>query len=201
MCSIYITLRSLKYSQYMYSFRSKMYVGAKLLGRVQAERRLLAIQRLQHTSNQKKTDREDNKQQELEVDNAGGNDENKNSIVEADFRSTLKQDGKRRSVLTLQASKKGKEYVVIEKDVLSSDNKDDVDVLKEATHYSVYAEYVYWHFQLVAVEHFALGKDETRFLPTADTTWDFIREQFSLTSIGLDESQLMYASFHSGLGE
>mmetsp|Transcript_21209 Transcript_21209/g.42636 ORF Transcript_21209/g.42636 Transcript_21209/m.42636 type:complete len:977 (-) Transcript_21209:10-2940(-) len=173
---------------------SDMYIGAKMLARVQAERRLLAIQRLQQTSNQKKTERED-----------------KDNIVEAptgdaiegatkkDYRSTLKKDGKRRSVLTLQTSEQGKEYVVVEKDVLCSDNKNDVDVLKEVAHYSIYAEYVYWHFRLVAIEHFALGKEETRFLPSSDTTWDLIREKFSLTSIGLDESLLVYASFHSGL--
>jgi hypothetical protein len=176
-----------------------MFIGAKLLARVQAERRLLAIQRLQETSNQKKTERE------------GGIGKNNDNNVEAtkdpiagvtkNFRDTLKKEGKRRSVLTLQTNNQGKEYVVIEKDVLSSDNKDDVDVLKEATHYSIYAEYVYWHFQLVAVEHFALGKNETRFLLSSDTTWDYIREKFSLTSIGLDESLLMYASFYSGLGE
>lgn len=180
-----------------------MYIGAKLLARVEAERRLLAIQRLQHSSNQKKSEREKK-----------DNDENKDSIVEApkakgeieeaakrDFRSTLKKGGRRRSVLTLQTSEQGKDYVVVEKDVLSPDNKEDVDVLKEATHYSVYAEYVYWHFRLVAIEHFAMGKEETRFLLSSDTTWDLIREKFSLTSIGLDESVLVYASFHSGLGE
>ncbi len=161
----------------------------------------MAIQRLQHSSNEKKTEREKK-----------GDDENKDNILEApkdeiegttktDFRSTLKKGGRRRSVLTLQTGEQGKDYVVVEKDVLSPDNKEDVDVLKEATHYSVYAEYVYWHFRLVAIEHFALDKEETRFLLSSDTTWDLIREKFSLTSIGLDESLLVYASFHSGLGE
>ncbi len=49
-----------------------MYIGAKLLARVQAERRLLAIQRLQHSSNEKKTEREKK-----------GDDENKDNILEA----------------------------------------------------------------------------------------------------------------------
>ncbi len=176
----------------LFSATLQMYIGAKLLARVQAERRFLAIQRLQHSSNQKKTERENK-----------GKDENIDNIVEAptDFRSTLKKGGRRRSVLTLQTSEQGKDYVVVEKDVLSPDNKEDVDVLKEATYYSVYAEYVYWHFRLVAIEHFALGKEETRFRLSSDTTWDLIRENFSLTSIGLDQSVLVYASFHSGLSE
>jgi len=177
---------------------SDMYIGGKLLARVQAERRLLAIQRLQQTSNQKNTERE----------NRGSDGNNDNNITEApkgeiegkkDFRSTLKKGGRRRSVLTLQTNEEGKEYVVVEKDVLSLDNKEDVDILKEVTHYSIYAQYVYWHFRLVAVEHFALGKEETRFLPSIETNWDLIREKFSLTSIGLEESLLVYASFHSGL--
>jgi hypothetical protein len=112
---------------------------------------------------------------------------------------------KRRSVLTLQSNEEGKEYVIIEKDVLSSDNKDDMDVLNEAAHYCMYAEYVYWHFQLVAVEQFALSQDETRFIASGDDagawSWDHIREKCSLSSIGLDKSQLVYAHFYSGLGE
>ena len=197
---LYLLLRSSNNTHSLLLFApSKMYIGGKLLARVQAERRLLAIQRLQHTSNLKNTEREKR--------NSDGNND---SIAEApkdgiegkkDLRSTLQKGGRRRSVLTLQTNEEGKDYVVVEKDVLSLDNKDDVDILEEVTHYSIYAQYVYWHFRLVAVEHFALGKEETRFLPSSETTWDLIREKFSLTSIGLEESLLVYASLHSGLGE
>ena len=177
-----------------------MFIGAKLLARVQAERRLLAIQRLQQTSNQKKMERE-NKAEEIYIGNYVGDKDVSNEDVtkKEDFRSTLKKSGKRRSVLTLQSSEKGKDYVVIEKDVLSPDNENDVNVLKEVTYYSTYAEYVYWDFRMVAEQQFSLGKEETRFFPSSDTTWDLMRRKFSLQSIGLDDSMLVYASFHSGL--
>ncbi len=192
----------------------KMYIGGKLLARIQAERRLLAIQRLQQNSNQKNTERGKRNRGGLNIDSiteAPIHDDEVEGTTKKDYRSTLKKEGRRRSVLTLQTSEKGKEYVVVEKDVLSLDNKDDVDILEEVTHYSVYAQYVYWHFRLVAVEYFALGKEEMRFLPSSGTmssvhrsgalAWDLIREKFSLTSIGLEDSLLVYASFHSGLGE
>lgn len=239
---------------------SDMYVGGKLLARVQAERRLIAIQRLQQTSNDIKTEREKKMNSakiemdktnrvnsiimrgvgvvELERtvqnlkkklgDNVRGalmtqqHDNNRlreeeelveelsmkddNGASASGLRDkTLRRMEKRRSVLTIQSNKEGKEYVIIEKDVLSSDNKHDMDVLNEAAHYCMYAEYVYWHFQLVAVEQFALSQDETRFIASGDDagawSWDHIREKCSLSSIGLDESQLIYAHFYSGLGE
>lgn len=255
---------------------SDMYVGGKLLARVQAERRLIAIQRLQQTSNDIKTEREkkkknseneknkmnrvnrnsiimrgvgvvelertaertrdavtnltkklgdnvrgalitqrhdnnrlredEQKEVEEEEEDVEESKEDNNGASASDLRDGFKRVDRRRSVLTLQTNEEGKEYVIIEKDVLSSDNKDDMDVLNEATHYCMYAEYVYWHFQLVAVEQFALSQDETRFIASGDSdagawAWDHIREKCSLSSIGLDESQLIYAHFYSGLGE
>jgi hypothetical protein len=254
---------------------SDMYVGGKLLARVQAERRLIAIQRLQQTSNDIKTEREkknsenennmtnrrvnsiimrgvgvvelertaertrdavqnltkkwgdnvrgalitqrhdndrlrEDEEKEVEEEEKDGMEESKkddNGASASGLRgNTLKRVDKRRSVLTLQSNEEGKEYVIIEKDILSSDNKDDMNVLNEAAHYCMYAEYVYWHFRLVAVEQFALSQDETRFIASGDSdagawSWDHIRDKCCLSSIGLDDSQLIYAHFYSGLGE
>ncbi len=105
-------------------------------------------------------------------------------------------------MLTLQTNEEGKEYVIVEKDVLSSSNKNDVDVLNDASYYCMYADYVY-HLKLL-VEQFALAKDETRFIPsstTNDWSWDHICERYSLSSFGLDTCYLLYAQFYSGLGE
>ena len=222
---------------------SDMYVGGKLLARVQAERRLKAIQSLQETSNEMNSDKKRRlvvEEEEavaaaagVEESNVGfgfgegvtfseklckqqvAEEEEKAEVVAVEeeaaiyvannFRDAFRKVGRRRSVLTFQALyDEGNDYVVVEKDVLSSDNKDDVDVLQNTTHYSIYAQHVYWHYQLVAVQHFALGEDETRFIPsntTSSWSWDFIRDKFSLKSIGCDECQLMYAHFYSGLGE
>ena len=145
---------------------SDVYVAGKLLARVQAERRLIAIQRLQQTAND------------------------------------IKADRRRRSVLTLQTNEEGEKYVIVEKDVLSSSNKNDVDVLSDASYYCMYADYVY-HLKLL-VAQFALAKDETRFIPsstTNDWSWECIRERYSLSSIGLDMCYLLYAQLYNGLGE
>lgn len=98
---------------------SDMYVGGKLLSRVQAERRHIVVQKLKMNAHQNGT-----------VDDQG------NEGVESDEgkdRRTLLQSktlSKYKQILTLQPKKDGHDYVVSEKRVLSSKNQEDVDVLE-----------------------------------------------------------------------
>ena len=109
---------------------SDMYVGGKMLARVQAERRFSAIQQLQHARGSKS--KEESSEEETALDPS------------INRRALLKSQGSkhRRSILTLQVGDKGKEYVAVEKNVLTSSNHEDVDVLRNAAHYSIYAQFV-----------------------------------------------------------
>jgi hypothetical protein len=123
---------------------SDMYVGGKMLARVQAERRFSAIQQLQHArgSASKKGNEEEIAKEEEKVEG---------SSVSLNRRTLLKSQGlkHRRSILTLQVGDKGKEYVAVEKNVLTSSNNEDVDVLRNAAHYSIYAQFVRSFFCLL----------------------------------------------------
>lgn len=97
---------------------SDIYVGGNLLARVQAERRFLAIQKLKTTSNQQQNE-------SPVVDESGGESFDHSS----DRRQLLKsKKSKNKRILTLQPQADG-DYVVSEKNVLSSKNAEDVEIL------------------------------------------------------------------------
>jgi hypothetical protein len=97
---------------------SDMYVGGKLLARVQAERRFLAIQKLKTTSNQQQNE-------SLVVDESVGESIDHST----DRRHLLKsKKSKNKRILTLQPQADG-DYVVSEKNVLSNRNAEDVEIL------------------------------------------------------------------------
>jgi hypothetical protein len=96
---------------------SDIYVGGKLLARVQAERRYITIQKLKESSNEGK-----------DQDLAATTEEN---MVESNRRSLLQSKtlSKYKQILTIQPKKNGQDYVVSEKRVLSSKNEEDVEVI------------------------------------------------------------------------
>jgi hypothetical protein len=97
---------------------SDIYVGGKLLARVQAERRYMTIQKLKESSNEGK-----------DQDLAATTEEN--TVVESNRRSLLQSKtlSKYKQILTIQPKKNGQDYVVSEKRVLSSKNEEDVEVI------------------------------------------------------------------------
>lgn len=97
---------------------SDIYVGGNLLARVQAERRFLAIQKLKTTSNQQQNE-------SPVVDESCGESFDHSS----DRRQLLKsKKSKNKRILTLQPQADG-DYVVSEKNILSSKNAEDVEIL------------------------------------------------------------------------
>jgi hypothetical protein len=104
---------------------SDMYVGGKLLARVQAERRYMTIQKLKETSNQgQDQDSNDVNEEAMATEEEATESMNRRSLLQSKTLSKYKQ------ILTIQPKKNGHDYVVSEKRVLSSKNEEDVDVIK-----------------------------------------------------------------------
>lgn len=116
---------------------SDVYIGGKLLARVQAQRRAKAIQELQQASNfasKTQSDVVDSQDSEAVED----------SQASGDLRTQLKPQKRRNSILTLQVEGDSKSYVVMEKKLLTSTNPEDVEILRNVKHYSIYAVSTYF---------------------------------------------------------
>ena len=166
---------------------SDMYVGGKMLARVQAERRFKAIQVLQHTSNMRGDGVEHH-----------ATDEQQSAIAKSSDRRALlgSQDAKRRrSILTLQTDGDGKGCVVVEKNVLTSSNGEDVEVLRNAAHYSIYALFVYFHIRNALVD--VLPKDATNFV--RDLHLMDPVDHLSLAMFDVPHAHIFYANFYNGI--
>jgi hypothetical protein len=163
---------------------SDMYVGLKLLARVQAERRHNTIMQIQHSSNAQ-VGREDTSE-ETQIDIAM----NRRALL------TSLSTQRRRSILTLQTKEDGEGFIAVEKNVLSSNNPDDVEILRKAAHYCTYAQYIYVRIYDLAVEDF-LPPNATSFI--RDFGMMEPMERFSLAKIEMPHSQLFYANFYNGI--
>jgi len=163
---------------------SDMYVGLKLLARVQAERRHNTIMQIQHSSNAQ-VGREDTSE-ETQIDIAM----NRRALL------TSLSTQRRRSILTLQTKEDGEGFIAVEKNVLSSNNPDDVEILRKAAHYCTYAQYIYVRIYDLAVEDF-LPPNATSFI--RDFGMMEPMERFSLAKVQMPHSQLFYANFYNGI--
>lgn len=148
-----------------------------------AERRIRAIQMLQVTSNTK--DETEGMVDNIKSNSIGGR------------RGLLVSKAKhRRSILTLQADETGKQCVVVDKSVLTSSNEEDVEALRNAAHYSIYAQWIYFHVRMVVED--LLSAEAA---PTFIRDFDMISplERFSMARFEAPYTQLFYANFHNGL--
>ena len=142
---------------------------------------------LQHASNKK-----DEKHETVE-------EENQSATAPSDRRALLDSKDnmrRRRSILTLQTDDDGKHCVVVEKNVLTSSNDEDVDVLRKVAHYSIYAQWIYFHVKMI-VEDLLATEDATTFI--RDFEMMAPMEHFSLARFEAPHAHLWYASFHNGL--
>ena len=99
---------------------SDIYVGGKLLARVQAERRYMVIQKLKQTHANK--EEIENEEGNVEVDNADTSD--RRELLQSKTKSRYKQ------MLASMRVKNGHDYVVSEKILLSSRNEEDINIIK-----------------------------------------------------------------------
>jgi hypothetical protein len=96
---------------------SDMYVGGRLLARVQAERRYIVIQKLKESPTEDQTKEPD---EEVVVE----------GVDTADRRTLLQSKAHYKHLLTLQPKKDGQDYVVSEKRVLSNNSEEDLQIIK-----------------------------------------------------------------------
>ncbi len=164
---------------------SDMYVGLKLLARVQAERRYSAIMRIQHSSNIDRKSRSETEEKQ--------SDDKIN-----DRRALLSSVSakRRRSILTLQTAEDGDGCIAVEKNVLSSSNPEDVEILRLSAHYCNYAQRIYVRIYDLALEDL-LHPDATSFI--RDFGMMEPMDRFSLAKLEMPHSQLFYANFYSGI--
>mmetsp|Transcript_29580 Transcript_29580/g.59412 ORF Transcript_29580/g.59412 Transcript_29580/m.59412 type:complete len:985 (+) Transcript_29580:263-3217(+) len=166
---------------------SDMYVGLKMLARVQGERRVEAIRNLHKASLNKDIE-------ETVVVDPG--DYTKTSVT--DRRALLITPARNRnSILTLKANDEDEGFYVVEKNVLSPSNEDDVRILKNAAHFSIYAQYIYFHVRDVATMDFGLAEDSTSFFRDIETILE--DHSYSMASVGMEQTQLMHANFFNGI--
>ena len=168
---------------------SDMYVGGKLLARVQAERRIEGIMKIQRTSDIKKDEKEE------EITASKSNETSPLSSINRRAQLGSQDVRRRRSILTLQAGDDGKDCVVVAKDVLTSDNDKDVETLRNAAHYSIYAQYVYFHFHMTLES--LIAEDATSFVRDFDLLGPV--DKFSLAMWDLPHSHIHYANFYNGI--
>jgi len=143
------------------------------------------IQTLQSTSNKRE------EQETAAEEDLGG------SSAPADRRALLesKDVRRRRSILTLQTDEDGKGYIVVEKKVLTSSNAEDIDALRKAAHYSLYAQYVYFHIRMTLED--ILSKDATTFVRDFDMMAPV--KHLSFANFGAPDAHLFYANFINGI--
>ena len=165
---------------------SDMYVGLMLLARVQAERRYSAIMQIQHSSNEVI-----NKTSSIE-------DETQCKTLAIDRKVLLSRlsTRRRRSIMTIQTKEDGDSCIAVEKNVLSSINPEDVEILRLSAHYCNYAQRIYVRIYDMAVEDL-LPPDATSFI--RDFGMMEPMDRFSLAKLEMPHSQLFYANFYSGI--
>jgi hypothetical protein len=165
---------------------SDMYVGLKLLARVQAERMYSTIMLVQHSSNEQ-DGRENISYEEKQ---SASPIINRRAIL-----SSLSTQ-RRRSILTLQTAEDGDGCIAVEKNVLSSSNPEDVEILRLSAHYCNYAQRIYVRIYDLALEDL-LHPDATSFI--RDFGMMEPMDRFSLAKLEMPHSQLFYANFYSGI--
>ena len=161
---------------------SDIYVGGKMLARVQAERKFNATIALQNTANDSNIGPRESEEEAEEV-------------APSDRRVQLNTQMRRRSILTIQADDDGGGCIVVPKNVLSPANADDVETLRNAAHYSKYAECAYFYIHMALVD--LLPKDATKFIRDFDAMSPM--PCFSLEHCDVPYAQLYYSNFYNGI--
>jgi hypothetical protein len=165
---------------------SDMYVGLMLLARVQAERRYSAIMQIQHSSNEVI-----NKTSSIEDET-----QCKTLAIDRQVLPSRLSTRRRRSIMTIQTKEDGDSCIAVEKNVLSSSNPEDVEILRLLAHYCNYAQRIYVRIYDMAVEDL-LPPDATSFI--RDFGMMEPMDRFSLAKLEMPHSQLFYANFYSGI--
>jgi len=172
---------------------SDMYVGMRMLSRVQAEKKAQAIDKMAKKSKllMRQLNRDDDDQ-----NNLIGSQSTENHIESAQTEIESRPKIRRRnSMLVLE--KKQDTYEICERDVLQESNAFDQTVMSEGAHFVKYASYIYVELPDCVVTEFMEGEEECLgFERELDTLF---QDDFRLTSIGLEHTILCYSNFVNGI--
>lgn len=191
---------------------SDVYVGGMILSRVQAERMFdatILLQLAMNTTNSVDDNgstavaREDGTgsgEAEAEAEakeEAGGGDAGvpPPSFDRGALLNVARRLTRRRSILTLQHKDDGGGCIVVPKNVLDQNNPIDVETLRNAAHYSKYAECAYHYIPMALMD--LLPKDATRFIRDFDKMNPM--PCFSLEKYDVPYAQLYYSNVYNGI--
>jgi sn1-specific diacylglycerol lipase len=150
---------------------SDMYIGLRMLARVQSERRVDAIKRMAAKSKQ---------------------------IQSGAFNKVVGKLQKRRSSMMVLDLTDSGSYEVDERQLLLDTNDDDQSLMNDAAHFVKYASYIYVKLKSTLATDFMLGEELECFIRPLDTLF---QQDYQLANIGLNNTFLCYASFKNGMLE
>eukprot|EP00956_Cyclotella_meneghiniana_P032269 scaffold87865_cov64-Cyclotella_meneghiniana.AAC.2 len=143
-----------------------MYVGLRMLARVQAERRVDAIKTMAEKSK---------------------------SLPRGEF-----QMKRRRSAIEILEANDSGDYKIDERQLLVDTNDEDQCLMDDAAYYSKYASYIYVKLRNIVTDVFMIDEEVKRFIRPLE---DLYRCDYSLESVGLNNSFMCYANFENGIAE
>ena len=145
---------------------SDMYVGLRMLARVQAERRVDAIKTMAEKSK---------------------------SLPRGEF-----QMKRRRSAIEILEANDSGDYKIDERQLLVDTNDEDQCLMDDAAYFSKYASYIYVKLRNIVTDVFMIDEEVKRFIRPLE---DLYRCDYSLESVGLNNSFMCYANFENGIAE
>ena len=180
---------------------SDMYVGMKMLSRVQGERKVEAIKTLAKKNKLLK------RHMEMEED-GNQNDITKDGSSEKKEYPKLRE--KRSSILVLQKMNEDETYEICERDILHASVKSEQTLMSDAAHFVEYARCTYLGILNCVIHEFPedrkLPVNQLVIRPDTEECLGFIREldtlfrdEFRMPCIGLPQAMLCYSNFVNGI--
>mmetsp|Transcript_31919 Transcript_31919/g.65102 ORF Transcript_31919/g.65102 Transcript_31919/m.65102 type:complete len:841 (-) Transcript_31919:700-3222(-) len=173
---------------------SDLYVGLKLLARIQKERRLDAMKHIASIAASFMSEEGDNDEGAEHVMNRESF--LKSTLNKCSLRVMHSTRNMRSSVLTIQSKPLSEEYEVIERAILSNDNDNDRRALADGAHFVPHSVHIYHKIGHAVHDHPLCVHNATFAIPIDSLNDD----RFYLKSIhGQESTKLIFASFLIGI--
>lgn len=173
---------------------SDLYVGLKLLARVQKERRLDAMKHIASIAATYMSEEVDNDEGAEHIMNRESS--LKSTLNKCSLRVMYSKRNMRSSVLTIQSKPLSEEYEVIERAILSNDNDNDRRALADGAHFVPHSVNIYHKIGHAVHDHPLCVHNATFAIPVDSMNDD----SFYLKSIpGQEYTKLVFASFFVGI--
>ncbi|KAL7535880.1 hypothetical protein ACHAXR_012207 [Thalassiosira sp. AJA248-18] len=167
---------------------SDVYVGLRMLARVQAEEKLNMIQQISAQITEERKTNIDMPVVDTPCKQLGDEDINNPFPHHREFLSN-------RNSMFVLCSSDNSIFDVCERDVLGSNNA-ELSLMRDAAHFARYAQLIYSRLKILVVDEFMLGPEVAQFKRDTESLYN---REFKLTSIGCEYAMLSYATFENGL--